>query len=596
VHAILQSRSVKKIIDIQAGENIKKRERLKITAEKYALEICSNFSYPVIYLYDKVLNWFWNSRYEGLHSIGLEKIKDLAAENTIIYAPSHRSHIDYLALSHQLYLNNLMMPQIVAGKNLNLPIIGPILRNGGAFFMRRSFGDNKLYSRVFYEHLRKLLQRGSSIEFFPEGGRSRSGRLLPPRPGIISMLIRAFQDMDEKPIKFVPISMNYEKVLEGNSYHKEAMGDAKKKESLTSILRVARDFRGYLGDAYLQIGRPIDLKDFLDDNHEGWSKNLISEDLDNSPNQKWLYDLTPKLGKEIMKNINKATVVTPSALFASAILNANKFNLSEKKLKSRLSLYINLIELSKYSDQINIPERDPEKILLKVKKLKLIDELSDTKKIKLNFQQAAMLSFYKNNISHLLIMDSLICGMFQFRESIDESEVFDLTKTLYPFFAEEYFLPWPTENIEEQIQRSIEKLINNNLLKKKGNEIVRPDINSEEFIECQALGRIAQRSIDRFYILMLQLWRNEEAHISINDLEKKCRKISKVLEERHSWLMPEFSEKWTFDLFINHLVEANFVKKDEKGFVYPLEITRRIEEDFKTFITPEWREELFNLE
>ena len=596
VHAILQSRSVKKIIDLQAGENVKKRERLKITAEKYALEICSNFSYPVIYLYDKVLNWFWNSRYEGLHSIGLERIKELAAENTIIYAPSHRSHIDYLALSHQLYLNNLMMPQIVAGKNLNLPIIGPILRNGGAFFMRRSFGDNKLYSRVFYEHLRKLLQRGSSIEFFPEGGRSRSGRLLPPRPGIISMLIRAFQDMDEKPIKFVPISMNYEKVLEGNSYHKEAMGDAKKKESLTSILRVARDFRGYLGDAYLQVGQPIDLKEFLDNNHEDWSKNLISEDLDNSPNQKWLYDITPKLGKEIMKNINKATVVTPSALFASAILNANKFNLSEKKLKSRLSLYINLIKLSEYSDQIDIPESDPEKILHKVEKLKLIDELSDTKKIKLNFQQAAMLSFYKNNISHLLILDSLICGMFQFRESIDESEVYDLTKTLYPFFAEEYFLPWPTENIEEQIQKSIEKLINNNLLIKKGNEIARPDINSEEFIECQALGRIAQRSIDRFYILMLQLWRNEEAHISINDLEKKCRKTSKILEERHSWLMPEFSEKWTFDLFINHLMEANFVKKDEKGFVYPLEITRRIEEDFKTFITPEWREELFNLE
>ena len=106
-----------------------------------------------------------------MYSIGIDRIKELAAGNTIIYAPSHRSHIDYLALSHQLYLNNLMMPQIVAGKNLNLPIIGPILRNGGAFFMRRSFGNNKLYSRVFYEHLRKLLQRGSSIEFFPEGGR-----------------------------------------------------------------------------------------------------------------------------------------------------------------------------------------------------------------------------------------------------------------------------------------------------------------------------------------------------------------------------------------------------------------------------------------
>ena len=123
------------------------------------------------------------------------------------------------------------------------------------------------------------------------------------------------------------------------------MGDAKKRESLRSILRVAKDFRGYLGNAYLQIGEPIDLKEFLDNNFENWADNIISEDLDNSPTQQWLYDLTPKLGKEIMKNINKATVVTPSALFASAILNANKFRLSKEKLKSRISLYTNLIKL-----------------------------------------------------------------------------------------------------------------------------------------------------------------------------------------------------------------------------------------------------------
>jgi glycerol-3-phosphate O-acyltransferase len=390
--------------------------------------------------------------------------------------------------------------------------------------------------------------------------------------------------------------MNYEKVLEGNSYHKEVMGDAKKKESLRSIFRVARDFRGYLGNAYLQIGEPIDLKEFLDTNFENWTDNIISEELDNSPNQKWLYDLTPLLGKQIMKNINKATVVTPSALFASAILNANKFSLSKEKLKARISLYTNLIKLSDYSEKISIPEYDSEEIVQKVEKLQLINKLSKSKKIKLNFQQAAMLSFYKNNISHLLILDSMICGMFQFRESIKKSEIFDLTKTLYPFFAEEYFLPWNLDEVETQIEKSIEKLIDNNLLNIEDNEIKRPDVNSEQFIECQALGRIAQRSIDRFYILMLQLWRNEKSHISINELEIKCRKISKNLEARHSWLMPEFSEKWTFDLFINHLIEAKFVKKDEKGFVYPLEITKRIEEDFKTFITPEWREELFNLE
>ena len=113
---------------------------------KYALEICSDISYPVIYLYDKALNWFWNNRYDGLEIIGIEKINNLAVGNSLIYTPSHRSHIDYLALSYELYTNNLMLPQIVAGKNLNLPFLGRILRNGGAFFMRRSFGPNKLYS------------------------------------------------------------------------------------------------------------------------------------------------------------------------------------------------------------------------------------------------------------------------------------------------------------------------------------------------------------------------------------------------------------------------------------------------------------------
>ena len=78
------------------------------------------------------------------------------------------------------------------------------------------------------------------------------------------------------------------------------------------------------------------IQEFLDKNCENWRNNIISEDLDNSPNQQWLYDITPKLGKKIMTNINKATVVTPSAVFASAILNANKFSLSREKLIARM--------------------------------------------------------------------------------------------------------------------------------------------------------------------------------------------------------------------------------------------------------------------
>ena len=214
------------------------------------------------------------------------------------------------------------------------------------------------------------------------------------------MLIKSFQDMDDKSVKFVPISMNYEKVLEGNSYFKETMGDAKKQESLSAIFRVAKDFRGYLGEAYMQFADPIDLKDFLDTNSPNWKKNTITEERNN---QKWLFDVTPKLGKQIMVNINKAVVVTSSSILASAILSANKFTLSEENLSKRISLYLNLIKESEYSLKIKIPETNPEKIISKVKKLRLIKEDSDSTLVKLNRPEAAMLSFYKNNIAHLLL-------------------------------------------------------------------------------------------------------------------------------------------------------------------------------------------------
>ena len=333
VASILNSNSIKNYIETESKGNSKKFARLRKKASKYVWEICSDMSYPFIYLYDRGLTWFWNSRYENLEVLGFEEIRKIAPTNSLIFSPCHRSHIDYLALSYLLYYKDLMLPQIVAGKNLNLPLVGPLLRKGGAFFMRRSFSGNRLYSVVFYEHLRKLMQRGHSIEFFPEGGRSRSGKLMPPRPGIISMILRSFLGMDEKKVSFVPIAINYEKVLEGNSYIKEVMGANKKKESLKDIISVFRGFRNYLGEAYLQFAEPINLNDFLKE----YPMN------ENSSEKDWLFKVTPILGKRIMNNINEATVVTSTALFSMALLNSDGFSISKKDLISRIELIKSLL-------------------------------------------------------------------------------------------------------------------------------------------------------------------------------------------------------------------------------------------------------------
>ena len=461
IHAILNSSSVKQEIKVTSKgsarlENIQKRK-----AYKYALEICSDISYPVIYLYDKALNWFWNNRYDGLEIIGIEKINNLAVGNSLIYTPSHRSHIDYLALSYELYTNNLMLPQIVAGKNLNLPFLGRILRNGGAFFMRRSFGPNKLYSKVFFEHLRKLFQRGYSIEFFPEGGRTRTGRLLPPRPGIISMIIKSFQDMDDRDVKFLPISISYEKVLEGKSHLKEAKGQKKKKENLTSILSTISDFRGYLGNAYLQFGEPIDLKSFLNKHAPNWQKDTIdlSEDTDK---KSWLFEVTPLLGNKIMTNINKATVVTSSGLFAASICDLSDKEIDKERLVFRLDVLRKVIEISKYSELIKLPNISSNEIIEKIKKLKFYKS-DKPKTLEISKNEKNLMEFYKNNILHLLILQAYV--MYKSRKKIKKNDLINDFIEIFPQIKKDFFIDLSLSNAEERMCKILDDLEEINLLK-----------------------------------------------------------------------------------------------------------------------------------
>ena len=582
VASILNSNSIKNYIETESEGNSKKFARLRKKASKYVWEICSDMSYPFIYLYDRGLTWFWNSRYENLEVLGFEEIKKIAPTNSLIFSPCHRSHIDYLALSYLLYYKDLMLPQIVAGKNLNLPLVGPLLRKGGAFFMRRSFSGNRLYSVVFYEHLRKLMQRGHSIEFFPEGGRSRSGKLMPPRPGIISMILRSFLGMDEKKVSFVPIAINYEKVLEGNSYIKEVMGASKKKESLKDIISVFRDFRNYLGEAYLQFAEPINLNDFLKEYPK--NENLSEKD--------WLFRVTPILGKRIMNNINEATVVTSTALFSMALLNSDRFSISKKELISRIELIKSLLREDKYSSKILICDKSGEKILNQMKKLGFLPQKEINDRISLSNQDAAKLSFYRNNISHLLIFESLICGFFQYQKEIPKEDLIESLKMIYPFLKEEFFLKWDESELDQLIDSKIKKLMEKGLIFDDAELFKRPDFRSKEFYETQALGRLVQPSIDRFYVLISQLWKSSNEDISKNILEKNSLEILKNLEKDHARLTPEFSEKWMFDVFLNRLIENKYVREDDSGNLYPNRITHKLKKDAAKFLEPNWLKEL----
>jgi 1-acyl-sn-glycerol-3-phosphate acyltransferase len=123
--------------------------------------------------------------------------------------PCHRSHVDYLLLSYVIYNENLALPYIAAGDNLNIPFIGRILRGGGAFFIRRSFKDNQLYTAVMRAYLYQLVKLGVPLEYFVEGGRSRTGRMLKPKLGMLGMTVEAYIKSQARPLAFVPVYIGY---------------------------------------------------------------------------------------------------------------------------------------------------------------------------------------------------------------------------------------------------------------------------------------------------------------------------------------------------------------------------------------------------
>ncbi|MFP5383064.1 MAG: 1-acyl-sn-glycerol-3-phosphate acyltransferase, partial [Gammaproteobacteria bacterium] len=144
VDALIASPAVREAIHRDAEEKKQTVEDSTEAAWTYANEIASDYSNTVIRFLSLVLDWLWERLYAGIEINHLDKLTDVAKTHEIVYVPCHRSHIDYLLLSFLVYRHGMVPPHIAAGINLNMPVVGPILRRGGAFFMRRSFKGNPL--------------------------------------------------------------------------------------------------------------------------------------------------------------------------------------------------------------------------------------------------------------------------------------------------------------------------------------------------------------------------------------------------------------------------------------------------------------------
>ena len=591
VRSLSRDKVVREEIKAQSNGDLKKKRRLNKKAFKYANEICSDINYPIVRNLQRGLGWFWNKRYDGIHLRNLDKIKSIADDNSLVYVPCHRSHIDYLALSYILLEKGLMLPHIAAGNNLNLPILGRIGKGGGAFFMRRSFRGNKLYSLIFFQYFRRLLQRGSSIKYFPEGGRSRSGFSLQAKPGLLSMTIRSFASLSNEKVKLIPTYIGYEKIIEGNSYLSELLGKEKKRENFLDLFKTIKDFGNFLGNAYINFGEPIDLKDFLE------QEVALKDYRINSPLDRpiWLKKATHRLGIEVMKGINKSSVITTSSLFSLGLLTETTQTLDTKIISQRIELFIDLLKRNQNFKDVWLTEDSPEKIITKTEELGLIKSqlIGGERVFRPTRNEAALLSFYQNNISHFFLLYSLVCLSLKYVEELSEEEILRLTNLVYPFLQSDFYLPWTNEQVGKVVVNNLKILIELGLVVKKDKGLLtKPEKDSKEYRDFLALSNISEPSIKRFYIVMSTLWKEET---DILELQDRCEAIANKLQEIEGWLYTEFSDASKFKSFITKLLDDRYIKENTNSKLSASRITKRVQKEFQQFFNQEFMNEVNRL-
>jgi glycerol-3-phosphate O-acyltransferase len=305
--------------------------RILKETRKYLREIASDYNEMFIEIWDRILTWLWNNIYDGVvvDQEGMVKIRNISKKMPFVIIPCHRSHIDYLLLSYVLYKHNIQMPFVAAGTNLLFFPLGFIFRKSGAFFMRRSFKGNPLYAEVFAKYLKVLLKEGLPLEFFIEGGRSRTGKMIMPKYGLLSTIIQAYQEGACDDLALIPVYIGYDRVIEEKSYLKELGGAPKAREKTTDLIRSSKVLRKRYGRVYLNIGEPIQMKSYLAALEKKFEDMILEE----------RQSIYRKIGYEIVLRIGNVSVVTPYALIAAGLLCHDRRGMSYNDLMNVLNTF-----------------------------------------------------------------------------------------------------------------------------------------------------------------------------------------------------------------------------------------------------------------
>jgi glycerol-3-phosphate O-acyltransferase len=561
---VLRTMAVRRAMrDEMRARSVTRRHALEL-AKGYMAEIAANYSHVFVAFAARLLRSFWNKLYDGVEVHNFEQLQRIIDDNEVVYVPCHRSHIDYLLLSYVIYYRGYVVPHIAAGINLNMPVIGGALRGCGAFFMRRSFKGNALYTMVFMNYLGRIMARGHAIEYFIEGGRSRTGRLLQPKTGMLTMTLRSYVRDPRRPVMFVPVYFGYERLIEGKTYIGELSGKPKEKESVLGILRTLPALRKRFGKVHVSFGEPLALDEVLD-RHVTTQLPPRAEMEERPP---WLAAAVHEIAARIMRNINCAAAVTPTNLLALVLLATPKQAMVEADLERQIELYASLLRQRPYSQLIYITELGGAAIIKHGERMRLLQRLQHPlgDVLQMSEETAVLMTYFRNNVMHLLAVPSLIACTFLNNRTMTTADIQRLLWRIYPYVRDELFLRWSESELATVALEVLDDLANHGLLDRAdATTWRRPATGSAEAVQLSVLAHITVQIIERYYLVIAVLLKSGSGRVSQAVLESQCQLMAQRMSLLHELNSPEFFDKALFKNFVDMLRDRNVLTVNGDG-------------------------------
>ena len=535
---ILTSPKVQKIIHEHSLESETKILKVQKQAESYLYEIAANYSMNWIKMYDMVLNWMLKNIFEGMNidTKGLSRVKEMAKNGPLVLIPCHKSHLDYLILSYIFHHNQMPCPHIAAGKNLSFWPLGTIFRGGGAFFIRRTFKGAKLYSQVFSAYIEKIINEGFNIEFFIEGGRSRTGKLLGPKYGILTQIINAFMESEQEDLILVPIYIGYDRVLEEKSYLKELSGGEKTPEDMKGLLKARKFLNKKYGKVYVNFNEPVSLKELIE-----------NSDFKNDPESK--KEIIQNIGLDIIDKIGKVSVATPYSVVAAAFLNNRQHTITGNKIREIVKTFLTYLTNTNavLSDTLLVNPENSVNIVIETFRSRGFIETSEKEELNefiLPENKRSILDYYKNN-SIAFFVPAAYTAM-----SIMELEAFQFsTSSLHEGYAkfqkllEKEFIPDQTNSPDFIVRKVIKSFINDAILVPHQTLPDTYNITALGYKKLKSFSAFLSPYLEALRVVLNFFLRYPSDDIEFKDALKKIQSMASRMHKRGEIILPESMSK-----------------------------------------------------